>query len=58
MTDTDKMPWGIHQGKAMINVPAKYLLWLLANNKCAGEVKAYIIYNREVLEHEVKKTTR
>lgn len=63
MTDTDLMPWGKHKGKAMINVPADYLLWLLANNKCAGEVKKYIEYNldvleKEALEHESKKVAR
>lgn len=55
MKDTDKMPWGIHKGTAMINVPADYLLWLHANGKCSGEVKKYIEDNTDVLKKEAKK---
>jgi uncharacterized protein (DUF3820 family) len=55
LTDNDTMPFGIHQGKKMANVPAKYLLWLFENGKCYGEVKAYIESNLEFLKSEVKK---
>lgn len=27
LTDNDKMPFGAHEGKQMIDVPAKWLLW-------------------------------
>lgn len=50
MKDTDLMPWGIHKGKKMANVPASYLLWLYNNNKCSGEVKTYIEENMDVLK--------
>lgn len=49
MDDNSLMPYGKHQGKAMINVPADYLLWLYENDKCSGDVKAYIVANEDVL---------
>ena len=54
ITDNTPMPWGIHKGKAMANVPASYLLWLLDANKCSGDVKKYIQDNKQVLEQETK----
>ena len=55
LTDKSIMPWGKHQGKEMANVPADYLLWLYDNNKCSGDVKAYIEDNIDVLKSEIKK---
>lgn len=55
MGDKDLMPFGVHKDKRMIDVPAEYLLWLLANNKCSGEVKEYIEDNKDVLEKEVNE---
>jgi uncharacterized protein (DUF3820 family) len=56
MTDSDKMPYGIHKDVKMIDVPASYLLWLYENNKCSGEVKAYIIDNLEVIKEEIRRS--
>lgn len=28
MTDQDPMPFGIHKGKSMANVPDSYLIWI------------------------------
>ena len=28
MTDKDSMPFGMHKGKAMANVPDSYLIWI------------------------------
>jgi uncharacterized protein (DUF3820 family) len=53
MTDTDIMPFGIHKGKAMANVPPEYLLWLYENNKCYGAVKDYIAENLETIKTEI-----
>jgi uncharacterized protein (DUF3820 family) len=50
--DTDLMPWGKHKGIKMANVPSSYLLWLLENNKCSGDVKQYIEDNLEVLQFQ------
>ena len=55
LTDKDLMPWGKHKGTSMANVPADYLLWLYENDKCSGDVKAYIIDNLDVINSEIKK---
>jgi len=55
LTDKSEMPYGIHKGKTMANVPAKYLIWLYENQKCTGQVKAYIEDNIEVLREEIKR---
>lgn len=55
MESDSKMPFGVHKGKKLANVPASYLLWLFDNNKCFGSLKNYIRSNLEVLREEVKK---
>ena len=55
MDDNSLMPYGVHAGKKMIDVPSGYLLWLYEQNKCSGEVKAYIYENINVIKHEVKQ---
>ena len=55
MTDNSLMPYGKFKGKKMINVPADYLLWLYENQKCSGDVKAYIMSNHEVLTVQAKR---
>lgn len=52
MNDESLMPWGKHKGEKMANVPPSYLLWLLDNDKCGGEVKKYIEENKEALVQE------
>lgn len=52
LQDTDPMPWGKYAGEKMANIPAGYLLFLLENNKCSGDVKEYILENKETLESE------
>lgn len=52
ITDNSQMPFGKYQGKPMIEVPAKYLLWLFDNN-CSNEaVRKYINDNLSVLKKE------
>lgn len=58
MEDTDIMPYGIHKGREMQDVPADYLLWLYAEGKCAGPVKEYIEDNLQVLETEVERNKK
>lgn len=55
MDDNSVMPYGIHKGKKLANVPAQYLIWLYENNKCSGEVREYIKENLEVLKNENKR---
>lgn len=52
MDDNSLMPFGIHKGKALINVPADYLLFLYTGNYAHGELKEYIIDNLEVIKQE------
>lgn len=65
LTDFSSMPFGIHQGKKMANVPAQYLLWLngeFSKKKPVGEaqlaVQEYIQENMEVIQLEVKTEGR
>lgn len=55
MTDESIMPFGIHKGKRLIDVPAQYLIWLYDNNKCSGPLKDYIEDNMDALKKEVKR---
>lgn len=60
MTDVDLMPFWVHKGTKMIDVPAEYLIWLYENDRCSPNVKAYIedamdFLNKEI---ELKKNMR
>ena len=52
-TDKSIMPFGMHKGKQMADVPAEYLLFLYENNKCYGDVKNYIKENLEVIKSQI-----
>jgi len=54
MTDESIMPWGKYKGEKMANVPPDYLVWLLENDKCGGDVKKYIQQNKETLMAEIR----
>ncbi len=55
MNDKSIMPFGIHKGKRMANVPAPYLIWLFDNDKCHGELWLYILDNKDDLKEEIKR---
>lgn len=55
LTDESTMPWGVHRGSKMENVPASYLLWLYGNNKCDRTVKKYITENLDFIKLEIKQ---
>lgn len=58
ITDNTLMPFGMHRGKAMVNIPAVYLLWLY-NNGCNHEgVKKYILNNLDALNKEASMTKK
>jgi uncharacterized protein (DUF3820 family) len=57
MDDNSIMPFGIHQGKTLENVPGTYLKWLYDNNKCFGELKDYIKENLDAIEKEIKESS-
>jgi uncharacterized protein (DUF3820 family) len=55
LTDNSPMPFGVHKGEKMANVPAAYLMWLYNENKCNREVQGYIEDNLDVLKEEIKR---
>lgn len=53
LQDNDKMPFGMHKGKAMIEVPAQYLLYIYNNGMCSdSRVRTYIESNLDALKKE------
>jgi hypothetical protein len=55
LTDTSLMLFGKYQGYELKNVPARYMLWILANLDLRPDLKKYIEERRERYESEVKK---
>ena len=53
MTDESIMPIGKYKGQKLANIPAEYLLWLLENGNTYGELKQYLIENKEVFVSEI-----
>ena len=54
LEDDDEMPSGKHKGEKMINVPAKYLLYVYENDMCSLRVKDYIERNLDVITQQAK----
>lgn len=62
--DKDFMPFGKHQGKALANVPATYLLWwynkIMEQNTVIGGIymrlKLYVEENLDLLKAEKDKS--
>lgn len=54
LDDESPMPYGKYEGDAMIDVPAKYLLWLYDNDRCSESVKAYVESSLDALRKEVE----
>lgn len=54
LKDTDPMPFGMHKGKPMQDVPAKYLHWLYISSPHSGDspVFDYIRRNLDALKQE------
>ena len=55
LTASSPMPFGKHKGKAMINVPATYLLWLYNEGCNNAPVKRYILDNLQAIQQEAAK---
>lgn len=58
-TDETLMPWGVHKGKPLDEIPARYFLWVEvqpwfdpANNRTHRKLNEYIQENRDVLDKE------
>lgn len=58
ITDTTLMPFGMHKGKAMVNVPAEYLIYAYENMNLHDNLKTYIRKNMDVLKEQVKRTKK
>lgn len=55
LKDSDLMPMGKHKGDKMIDVPAKYLIYIYENKMCTNQrVIDYIESNMEVLKQQAK----
>ncbi len=54
MNDQTLMPYGKHEGVAMANVPAAYLIYIYDTHKCDPVVRKYIHDNYQDLQAEVK----
>lgn len=57
LADNSIMPFGMHKGKQLCNVPASYLLWLLDQQWARSDWPLLIEYirdNKSVLEYEVE----
>ena len=55
LIDTSLMPFGIHKGKTMANVPAEYLLWFWREGVGFPEVRQYIRENMDVIKMEFER---
>ena len=53
MKEESIMPIGKYKGEKMANIPPEYLLWLLENGNTYGELRQYLIDNKEVFESEI-----
>ena len=57
-TDQSLMPFGMHRGSKLANVPAGYLVYLYENNLQPGPLKTYIEGNLEHLKMEAKMNAK
>lgn len=55
MDDNTPMPWGLHKGRKMANVPSSYLKWVYDNNKGDAAVRGYIESNLNVILKDIKE---
>lgn len=58
LKDSSPMPFGKYAGKAMIDVPAVYLIWLFDQGVNNPDVKEYILDNLDALKKEAKNVRR
>lgn len=58
LEDTSPMPYGDYKGRAMEDVPAAYLLWLVDNQRASPEVIEYVRENQDVLDKEIKENAK
>jgi uncharacterized protein (DUF3820 family) len=52
--DETIMPFGVHKGKKLKDVPDDYLLFLYQSTNIYGELKDYIKDNLEAIKENIK----
>lgn len=52
------MPFGKYLGKAMVDVPAVYLMWLFNKGCQHPAVKKYILEHYDAIKNEAQKVKR
>jgi uncharacterized protein (DUF3820 family) len=57
-TDKTLMPFGKYKGKALINIPAYYFIWLWENTDVKGALHTYIKENLDVFKQEIKNSNK
>ena len=55
ITDESVLTFGIHAGKKVGNVPARYLIFLHEQNRLPENLKAYIVKNYAVLKKQERE---
>lgn len=60
LTDMDYMPFGMHKGKLLANVPDQYLLWLWENKneefeRRFSELYAYIQQSLDAIKVNIER---
>ena len=55
LTDKSIITFGTHQGKALANVPARYLIFIYEQGKLTDNLKAYIVENWAVLKKQERE---
>lgn len=56
MNDSDLMPWGVHKGKSIGEVPFDYLWKFYRKMWLSGDVLKYFINQLEILEKNEQET--
>lgn len=55
LTDISPMPYGVHRGERMIDVPESYLLYLWTSDKMTEPVREYIKENMDAIRANQRK---
>ena len=55
VTDETVITFGIHTGKKIANVPARYLIFIYEQGKCPENIRDYIKDNWDVLKKQEKE---
>lgn len=59
LTDQSLMPFGLHKGTKLANVPASYLIWMHNSiTDLRSDLKNYIKDNMDVLKAEVARSVK